>query len=165
MRRALQLALVVAVVAGCGDDGDDPSSGGTPTQRSESPSLAPTPEATPPTATAPSAPPPPLDATGPESQPGGAGDEQPARTAVRVVLDGEGLTPTRVEVPPFLALRVTVRNDLHRTVTVALRGGHRALRIRGRSTRRLNAGGLRHGGAYTLDAGTAGRATIVARLP
>jgi hypothetical protein len=168
VKRPLAVALAVVALAGCGgsDGGDATRTEGTTTERTDSPSLAPTPEPTaagdPPTATAPSAPSPPLDATGPEEQPGGAGDEMPVRTRVRVVLDGEGLTPPRIEVPAFLALRLTVRNDLPRRVTVVLRGGHRPVSVRGRATRRFDVGGLQRG-EYRLDAGEAGRGVIVAR--
>ena len=164
MKRAVPAVIAALALAACGDGNEE----NTATERDESPSLAPTPEstpspeATPPTATAPSAPPPPLDATGPEDQPGGAGDEEPIRTRVSVVIDGEGVTPPRVDVPAFLSLRITVRNDLARRVTVALRGGHGGVRVRARGRRSFTVGGLQRG-EYPLDAGAAGRGLIRAR--
>jgi hypothetical protein len=163
MRRAA--ALLVAVCLGACGGADEPSS--SPTVRSESPPLpaaSPTPTPTPPTASAPSAPSPPPDATGPEEQEGGAGDEEAARTRVGVVVDAEGITPPRTEVPAFLALRVSVRNDLPRAVTVALRGGHQGERIAARSRGSFDVPGLQPG-EYPLDAGPAGRATVVAVSP
>ena len=165
MRRAFVVAMMAVALAACGDE----EGGGAPAERSESPSLAPTAEPTststaegdPPTATVPRAPTPPPDATGPEEEPGGAGDEEAVRTRVRVVVDGEGITPPRVEIPAFLALRITVRNDLPRRVRVALRGAHRAVRIPARSTRSFDVDGLQRG-EYAIDAGGAGRGTLVA---
>ncbi len=161
------VTVVAAGLAACG--GTDDSGG--PKERTESPSLAPTAEPTsmptptaegPPTASAPSAPTPPPDATGPEAEPGGAGDEEAARSRLRVVVDGEGITPPRVKVPAFLAVRITVRNDLPRRVTVAVRGVHPPVRVRARSTRSFNADGLQRG-EYQIDAGAAGRGMLVAR--
>jgi len=161
--RGLSAAVVIVAVAGCGGHGDDRPAR---TERTESPSLAPTATPTadrgPPTATAPSAPSPPLDATGPEDEPGGPGEDEVARTRVRVVIDAEGVTPPRTVVAPFLPLRITVRNDLPRRISVTLRPARRAVAVRPRSTRSFDAGGLVRG-EHRLDAGSAGRALIVAR--
>jgi len=166
VRRAAALGLVTAVLAGCGGDAEPVSS---PTIRDESPSLGPSSTPTPPSATAPSAPAPPPDATatatpGAENQEGGAGDEEAARTAVRVVVDGEGVTPPQVEAPAFLALRMTVRNDLPRRITVAVRGAHEAVRVPARAERSFDVPGLQPG-EYPVDAGPAGRGTLVAVRP
>jgi hypothetical protein len=166
MRRAA-LPLAVLALAACG--GSDPAA--TTTERDESPALptptptpTPTATATPPTATAPSAPSPPPDAEGGEGAEGGAGDEAAARTQVRVVVDGEGVTPPRTEVPAFLAVRVTVRNDLPRPITVALRGGHSGRQVAARREGSFDVAGLQPG-EYAIDAGEAGRATLVAVRP
>ena len=95
----------------------------------------------------------------PEDAEGGAGDEAPARTRVSVVVDGEGITPPRLEVPAFIALRVSLRNDLARPITVQL--GDRRIRIPARVKAGFDADGLRPG-EHQLDAGRAGRATLVA---
>jgi hypothetical protein len=166
MRRAA-LPLAVLALAACG--GSDPAA--TTTERDESPALptstptpTPTATATPPTATAPSAPSPPPDAEGSEGGEGGAGDEEAARTQVRVVVDGEGVIPPRMEVPAFLAVRVTVRNDLPRPITVALRGGHSGRQVAARREGTFDVAGLQPG-EYAIDAGEAGRATVVAVRP
>jgi hypothetical protein len=171
VRRAAGLLAVAAVLAGCGDDGDDRAAAPTPT---------PTPTATAmpspveePTATAPSAPAPPPDGgvdeghevqdarKRGEDQEGGGGDEEAARTPVRVVVDGEGITPPSVAVPAFIALRVTVRNDLPRAIRVRI-GRERRVTVRARERRAIDAGGLRPG-RHAIDAGVAGRGVIVAR--
>ncbi len=164
MRRALALGLLAAALSACGGE-DEPIS--SPTIRDDSPSLAPSPSATPtpPTATAPSAPTPPPDATGsPEEAEGGAGDEEAARTKLRVVVDGEGVTPPTIEAPAFLALRLIVRNDLPREITVALRGAHESVTVPARSERSLDVAGQQPG-EYPIDAGDAGRGTLVAVRP
>jgi hypothetical protein len=166
MRRAA-LPLAVLALAACG--GSDPAA--TTTERDESPALptptptpTPTTTATPPTATAPSAPSPPPDAEGGEGGEGGAGDEEAARTQVRVVVDGEGVIPPRTEVPAFLAVRVTVRNDLPQPITVALRGGHSGRQVAARREGTFDVAGLQPG-EYAIDAGEAGHATLVAVRP
>jgi Cupredoxin-like domain len=112
----------------------------------------------PPTATAPSAPAPPEDAQG------GAGDEAAARTRITVVVDAEGITPPRLDVPAFLAVRITVRNDLPGAITVAVRGAHRSVRVPARARRAVDVDGLQPG-EYPVDAGVAGRTTLVAVRP
>lgn len=46
----------------------------------------------------------------PEAEQGGAGDERPVRSAVRIEGSGGRLAPTRVEVAPFIAVRVELRS-------------------------------------------------------
>jgi len=165
-RAALLAAAAAAALAGCGGQAEP---GSTPTIRTESPALptstpTPAPEESP-QATAPSAPAPPPDAGvaqghgAEEEQEGGAGDEEAARTPVSVVVDAEGMTPPRVVVPAFIALRVTVRNDLPRAIRV--RGLGVRLRVPARSRRSVDAGGVKRG-RYELDAGAAGDAVVEA---
>ncbi len=185
-RAGLPVALVAAALAvslaGCGggDEGTSATStepDATQTPREGSPSLAPeaspTPSATPmpgatstpPEASAPSAPSPPADATGPETEDeGGAGDESAARTPVRVVIDGEGITPPRVEVPAFLGVRVTVRNVLPRSVRVSLADGDGRRTVPAGRSASFTASGLQPG-EHVLSAGVAGRAVVVAARP
>ena len=73
-----------------------------------------------PTATAPSATAPPADAPppggaehrreDPESQPGGAGDEEAARSPAMFTGRGGKITPRVVRVPPYLAVRAELRS-------------------------------------------------------
>lgn len=91
--------------AGCGDD-EEPTAGTTAT---------PPPPATTPldsddvtgTATVEEQAPP----TSPEDQPGGAGDEEAARNEVVLEFSEDGLSPRRVQVAPFIAVRLIVRSD------------------------------------------------------
>jgi hypothetical protein len=167
------LAAVLLLAAGCGGE-DERASAPTPTPTA-TPTATPTPIATPspdPTASAPSAPGPPPDGgideghgvqdlrEQGEDQEGGAGDEEEARTPVKLVLDAEGITPPSVEVPAFIALRVTVRNDLPRAARV--RGLGVRFRVPARGRRTVKAGGVRPG-RHTLSAGALGRATVVAK--
>lgn len=48
--------------------------------------------------------------TSPEDQPGGAGDEEPARTLAALVGENGKITPRVVRVPPFIAVRVELRS-------------------------------------------------------
>ena len=160
MRRAALVLAGLLGLAGCGGGGES----GSTTQRTGSPPV-PSAEAEPPTATAPSAPAPPPDAGvlqghGVEEQEGGAGDEEEARTPVVLAVDGEGMTPRRLVVPAFIALRITVRNDLSRPIRVRGAGADFAVPARARWT--VKAGGLRPG-RHPVRAGRAGRAVLVAR--
>lgn len=47
----------------------------------------------------------------PEQQPGGAGDEVPARSQALIVGRDGGFHPTVVRVPPFIAVRVQLRSE------------------------------------------------------
>jgi hypothetical protein len=143
------------VLAGCGGDDDEPASP-TPTA-----TPTPTPTGTP-TAFAPSAPEPPEDA--PEAQPGGAGDEEPARQRVRLTIVEDGIRPQRVEVTAFLGVRLDVRNDTRREQLVTVVGARppRALSL-GRGVRAtLDIDGLRPG-RYRIRGEPAGAATLVVK--
>ena len=48
--------------------------------------------------------------TSPESMPGGAGDEEPARTLALFTARGGRITPRLVRVPPFIAVKVELRS-------------------------------------------------------
>ncbi|MEX2194048.1 MAG: hypothetical protein WD844_02075 [Thermoleophilaceae bacterium] len=50
------------------------------------------------------------EATSPEDQPGGAGDEEPARSEVVIDFSEEGLSPTEVQVAPFIAVVLVIRS-------------------------------------------------------
>lgn len=65
----------------------------------------------------------------PEDQPGGAGDEVPARSQALILGRGGRLRPTMVQVPPFIAIRVELRSADGADYSLSARG------------RRLEAGG------------------------
>ena len=49
------------------------------------------------------------EATSPEDQPGGAGDEEPARTLALFTGSGGRITPRVIRVPSFISIRVELR--------------------------------------------------------
>jgi hypothetical protein len=104
---ALVIALVMAV-SGCG--GDDEESASLPTDPVTTPTQTATAEA--PTSTE-EQPPEPDTApaqTGPEDQPGGAGDEEPARTLALFTASDDRISPRVVRVPAFIAIQVELRS-------------------------------------------------------
>jgi hypothetical protein len=48
--------------------------------------------------------------TSPESMPGGAGDEEPARVLALFTAKGGRITPPVVRVPPFISVKVELRS-------------------------------------------------------
>jgi hypothetical protein len=106
---AAALALAIAAI-GCGDDDE---------QAATTPDQAPTATVTAPTETEPAAPEPeptepepdePEPPASPEEQPGGAGDEEPARTLALFTGEGGRITPPVVRVPAFISIRVELRS-------------------------------------------------------
>jgi hypothetical protein len=108
-------AMVVLVLAGCG--GDDEEGGSTTatqtqTEKSQPPTVAETepqqeetePELEP---TETVEPPP---ETSPEDAPGGAGDEEPARSLALFTGRGGRITPRVVRVPAFISIEVQLRS-------------------------------------------------------
>jgi hypothetical protein len=112
-RRKLLPALLVALalsVSACGDDDDESS---TAPGVTETTATGTTTEAVP-TETEAEAEPPPAETTpsaeSPEDEPGGAGDEEPARTlALFTARDGR-ITPRVVRVPAFISIQVELRS-------------------------------------------------------
>jgi hypothetical protein len=111
LRKFGLLALLLLAVGGCGGD-DEPAStraeGTVPertTSTQETQTNAPNPE----TETLPND----GDGTGtgsPESQPGGAGDEEPARALALFSGENGKITPPVVRVPAFISIRVELRS-------------------------------------------------------
>lgn len=50
------------------------------------------------------------EAGSPEDQPGGAGDEEAARSEVIIEFSKDGLSPTEVRVPPFIQVVLVIRS-------------------------------------------------------
>ena len=123
---ALALALLLAL-AGCGGDDDEPAA------TTEAPPPTAEPEPTEPTETEeaeteeteaeepeaepepaepePAEPEPAEPPESPEDQPGGAGDEEPARSLALLTGEGGRITPRRVRVPAFISIRVELRSE------------------------------------------------------
>jgi hypothetical protein len=161
MRAAAAMLVAGLLAGGCGGSEERAASTATPT-----PTPTPTPTVTPtasPTAFAPSAPAPPEN--GPEAQPGGAGDEEPIRQRVRLTIDDGGVTPRVVKVSAFLPVELVLRNATSGEQIVFVRAAKpsRAVSLATGETGRLRVDGLRRG-RYVIDAGQAGRATLVSSL-
>jgi hypothetical protein len=111
--RKLTTACLLAVVwawAGCGGD-DDTSTPTAPTATAETET---TPVVTTPTETQTKTTPvektpPTVTETSPEDAPGGAGDEEPARTLALFTGRGGRISPRVVRVPPFISVEVRLR--------------------------------------------------------
>ena len=117
---ALAIAFVLAL-AGCGGDDEEPStSSETQSEATEQPTTATETESKttetesettetvpPPTA---EEPPKTKTSTSPEDEPGGGGDEEPARSVAVFTGEGGRITPRLVRVPPFISIRVELRS-------------------------------------------------------
>jgi hypothetical protein len=94
-----------------------------------------------------------------EAQPGGGGDEQPARTPAAFTVDGATITPATITVAAFLAIdvAVTARHTAQRVELQAPGGGVIDVSAGGTAHRLL--GGLKPGD-YALTTAAGGRATL-----
>ena len=111
----LAVALLLAV-AGCGGDDEEPAA---TTEAQAPPTAEPAPTVTeeetePETEETEPEPEPdpaePVEPTSPEDQPGGAGDEEPARSLALLTGEDGRITPRRVRVPAFISIRVELRS-------------------------------------------------------
>ena len=113
----LLVVLLVALLAGCGDDETVSTPSPTPEATAvatEEPTPTETATATPsPTAT---------EQPPPEEQEGGAGDEEEARVPARYVVSAAGIEPPQVSIPAFLAIELIVVNQLEQPVVARLEG-------------------------------------------
>jgi hypothetical protein len=116
---AILTALLLAL-AGCGGDDEEPAA---TTEAAPPPTAEPAPTETqveaetegtdaepepdePDEPTEPAEPPP-----SPEDQPGGAGDEEPARALALLTGENGRITPRRVRVPAYISIRVELRSQ------------------------------------------------------
>lgn len=113
---ACLLTLALAVGA-CGDDDDESAEATTTTPAENTTNDETAPETTPgETETEPEPEPEPetdtetAPTTSPEDQPGGAGDEEPARTLAMFTGEGGRIVPRVVRVPAFISIRVELRS-------------------------------------------------------
>ena len=124
---ALALALAVA---GCGGDNEQsgarPRAETSPTTSETAPAKSERAEQPPATAPSPIG----TGKTGsPEQQPGGAGDEEPARSLAFLTGRGGAIGPRVVRVPPYISIRVELRSA--DGLVYELRFGSRRLRAGG----------------------------------
>jgi hypothetical protein len=88
----------------------------------------------------------PVPQTSPEDAPGGAGDEEPARSLALLTGRGGRITPRVVRVPPFISIRVELRSADGREY--GLRFGGETVRVSGGlASVSTTIGGLRPGRA------------------
>jgi hypothetical protein len=91
----------------------------------------------------------------PEDQPGGAGDEVPARSLAMFTARGGRITPRVVRVPPFIAVRAELRAADGRSYSLTF--GNRTIRVGPEiSSASTVLDGLRPGRAYSGRPGGAG---------
>ena len=146
------LVLLLAVVAGCGDD----ETVSTPSPTPEATAVVtdtptPTPTDTPaPTAT---------EQPPPEEQEGGAGDEEEARVPVRFEVGASGIEPPQVSIPAFLAIELVVVNRLEQPVVARLEGAEPLIVEPGKTGRARLEG--RRPGRYPVSLAPAGEALLV----
>jgi hypothetical protein len=107
LSRALAVAAAAAALAGagCGGDDEDQDARTAPPDRTQTTGTVER------TDTAPSAPRrTETEGESPEDQPGGAGDEAPARSQALFTGRAGRITPRLVRVPPFISIRVELRS-------------------------------------------------------
>jgi len=111
----------------------------------------PTPSTTTPAQTAPKKkkPAPTQTSTSPEQQPGGAGDETPIATQALFTGKGGKVSPSRVRVPPFIAVKIVLRAADEKGYTLLV-GGKEVAVGEGRTEATLRLDGLRPGAKYVL---------------
>lgn len=98
-------------------------------------------------------------ATG-EDAPGGAGDEEPARSEARFALRGDGFDPERVEVLPFLGIELVVTpEDKSYDISWSGPGGDGA--ASGSGEHRGSLQGLRPGARYTVRDNESGATALI----
>ena len=148
------LVACFAAVTGCGGDDEDASTTPTASAPAETAATDTTPDETETQAAeqpAPAQTAPPAE-TSPESMPGGAGDEEPARTLALLTGKGGDITPRLVRVPAFISVNIELRSA---------DGARYSLRF-GDVT--LRAGGRLSSAATTIDGLRPGR-SVVGRPP
>ena len=99
---------------------------------------------------------------GPVAQPGGAGDEKPARYRTRLRIGPDGIGPAQVAVRGSFALEFVIRNDTARGRRVTFAG--KSVRVPAHMTATLRHRGVRPG-RRVLRAGNAGRVEVLAAPP
>ncbi|HYN51945.1 MAG TPA: hypothetical protein VES62_13565 [Thermoleophilaceae bacterium] len=126
---------LVLVVSGCGGDDEEESTTSAPQTQTEQTEPAPTATETEPEETQPEPEPEPTEKekpppeTSPEEAPGGAGDEEPARSLALFTGAGGRITPPVVRVPSFISIRVELRSSDGRPY--ALRFAGETIRVSG----------------------------------
>jgi hypothetical protein len=150
--RHLLILAVCSVVVGCG--GDNPT-----VAPPETATATATATATPAATATPTASPTATASPSPEDQPGGAGDEEPARVPLEFTLSDSGLKPATISVPAFLGLELIVHNRTSAPAHVELEGSG-SLDVPAGDTARARFEGRRKG-TYRVDAGSGRQAQVI----
>jgi hypothetical protein len=150
-RRATWIAAAALAAAGCG--GDDEETGTAARPQTEPRTEAEEPRAT---VTAPGPEPQEtIPRESPEDQPGGAGDEVPARSLALLNARDGRIRPRVVRVPPFIAIRVELHSNDGRHYSLTF--GGRTIDVGPQiSSASTVLDGLRPGRAYTGRPGASG---------
>jgi hypothetical protein len=140
--RRLVVLAVVAVLSGCGGDDEPTDSAAKPTPKTDTSTQE---------RSTPLEPAPKTDRAVPKTSPedtqtGGAGDEEPARSQALLTGRGGRIAPSVVRVPPYISIRVELRSADGRAYQ--LRFGRRRIRAGGQvSSASASFPGLRPGKA------------------
>ena len=142
--------LAVAALAGCGGDDEETNGVATtpPPAADEATTSTPAPPPSTPSTTPQAQPPP---ETGPEDQPGGAGDEEPARVEAALTGRGGDIGPREVRVPPYIAVEVTLYSADKRDYSITVNGERVKVGSADRSGS-ISLDGLRPNASYTVKA-------------
>ena len=149
----------MVALAGCGGGDDNKTVAGTDTsatttQTAPPPTAPTTPAPTPPagTETTPAGPPPTNTSTSPESNPGGGGDEEPARTELEFRGTRSGVKPRHAGVAPYISVKLTLTSEDGSSHTLTV-DGHTAEVGGTRTSAFFTLPGLKPGDSYrgTVD--------------
>jgi hypothetical protein len=151
-RKTSFVVVALLAMAGCGGDDETETQTGARTQterrtETEEPRATVTAPGPAPEATVPR--------ESPEDQPGGAGDEVPARSLALLNARAGRITPRVVRVPPFISIRVELHSNDGRPYSLTF--GDRTISVGPQiSSASTVLDGLRPGRAYTGRPGRAG---------
>jgi ABC-type glycerol-3-phosphate transport system substrate-binding protein len=168
VRLAVAALVALLLIAGCGGDEEEPETTATTTptetQTTATEETVTEPEVE--TATEVETEPettPVETETSPEDQPGGAGDEEPARSQALFTAAGGRVTPRVVRVPSFIAVRVELRARDAGPYTLTI-GGQTIEVGEALNSMSVSLDGLRPGDAYVgrLGGQAAGRVRVEA---
>ena len=152
---ALLLAALLITLAGCGGGGGSKTTASVPAATPGAAEFSTgTATITIPPSTAPARKPkkkttPTPTSTSPEQQPGGAGDETPIATQALFTAKGGKISPSRVRVPPFIAVNIVLRAVDKKPYTLLVNGKEVAVG-EGRTEGSLKLDGLRPGAKYVV---------------
>jgi hypothetical protein len=154
-RLAAAAVAAALALAACGGGGGSPDSTASSTPSATTP--APTTTSAEPKAHAPEAPT--TTSTSPEDKPGGAGDETPAHFDASLTGSGGRVTPRKVQVGPYISVRVLLRSADGRLYQLRVNG--KTLAASGSKRGELTLPGLRPGKSYTLEPAAGGAAVSI----